>query len=261
MYKTILLDVNERVATITLNRPAQGNAFGPESYDEIPDALKACAQNDEVGAIIITGAGRFFSAGGDIGGFRTLIDNGTYIPTAGAERAGKMAIAVRNCPKPVIAMVNGAAAGAGLGLALACDLRVVDEKTAFICAFSNLGLPGDTLTQYMLAKLIGPGKTAEMMMNGKPVVGAKLVEMGLACKCAAEGNLAETAMKLAKFYAARPTAAIARQKEYYNRFIYDRMGEVVQFEGEGMHACSKSADFNEAVNAFLEKRPAVFTGK
>ncbi|MDR0880602.1 MAG: enoyl-CoA hydratase/isomerase family protein [Clostridioides sp.] len=261
MYETILLEVEDRVATITINRPEVSNAFAVETYSEIKNALEACSENDEVGAVVITGVGKNFSAGGDIKRFRGLIDSKTYISPDGVWGAGHMAMAARRCSKPVIAMVNGAAAGAGCGLALAADFRIVTPKSKLIMAFINLGLTGDTLGMYFLEKAVGTARTAEIMMSGDPIRGEKAFEYGLATKLVDDESFVEETYAFAKKMANRPLFAIKRQKQTINQFFYPDLEKFIACEADNMHASSKTEDFNEAVNAFLEKRPPVFTGK
>lgn len=261
MYETILLDVKDRVATITINRPDVGNAFAPISYLEVRQALEACGQDDAVGAVVITGAGKHFSAGGDIGGFKTMLDSGSHITQEGVKRAGEMAMAARLCPKPVIAMVNGAAAGAGCSLALACDFRIVTPKSRLVLAFINVGLSGDTGAMYNLMQLVGMAKTTEMLMTGEPVFGEEAVRQGLATLLAPEEELLAKTTEFAQKMAAKPLFAIARQKQLLNEIYYRDIGIFTQLEALYMEESSKTEDFAEAVNAFLEKRKPVFKGR
>jgi 2-(1,2-epoxy-1,2-dihydrophenyl)acetyl-CoA isomerase len=261
-YQEIILNVENRVAVVTFNRPQYGNAFALASYTEIMDAVEACAADEAVGAIVLTGSGKNFSAGGDINRFKELIETKIYIDPQNVVTAGKMAAAVRQCPKPVIAMVNGAAAGAGCSLALACDFRVVSPKSRFVMAFVKMGLSGDTGGMYYLQKLLGTGKTIEMMMTGAPVSGEEALRIGLAAKLApTEEALTETAMEFARELANGATYAIARQKMLLNDTFYADLEQYTRQEAQYMAECSRSADFAEAVYAFLEKRAPRFGGK
>lgn len=261
-YQEILVNVEDKVATITFNRPQHGNAFAKESYTEIIDVVEKLGSDENVGAIILTGAGKNFSAGGDIKRFKELIDTKVYLEEKNVATAGRMAAAVRRCPKPVIAMVNGAAAGAGCSLALACDFRVVAPKSKFVMAFINMGLSGDTGGMYYLQKLMGTGKTVELMMTGAPVGGEEAVRTGMANLLAPSNEeLVATAMDFARGLAAKPLFAIKCQKELLNHTFYADLDHYTKHEAGYMVECSKSGDFAEAVNAFLEKRPPVFTGK
>lgn len=261
MYNEILFSVENKVATITLNRPDFGNAFAPESYKEIIQAVESCAENPAVGSIVVTGTGKHFSTGGDIKRFKKRIETKTYLNPETVALAGKMSATVRRCPKPVIAMVNGAAAGAGCSLALACDFRIVTPRSKFIMAFIKMGLSGDTGGLYYLQKLVGVGKTTELMMTGAPVVGQEAVTLGMANKLVPEEELSVATNAFAQQMANSPLAAIRRQKSLLNQFFYSDLDEYTKQEAIFMVECSRTADFAEAVDAFLEKRSPVFTGK
>ncbi len=253
-YKYILVSVENRIATVTLNRPEASNAFARESYFEIADAMDTLGARDDVGVIIITGAGKHFSAGGDIKRFKQLIDAGEYLQAQNITDVSEMPISIRRCPKPVIAMVNGVATGAGLSCALACDFRVVQPSSKMTMAFINLGLCGDNASIYNLYRLIGPDKAALMMMTGEAVRGEDCVKMGLATVLAEEGKLAETTYALAAKLAAKSSAGHLGQKRLIQKYFYGNQAEFAVDEGIEMEACSRKPDFTEAVNAFLEKR-------
>lgn len=253
-YQNILVAVEDRVATITLNRPEYSNAFARESYGEIADALGELGSRRDVGAIVITGAGKHFSAGGDIRRFQALIDSGEYLDPDAVAEVGRKFMAIRSCPKPVIAMVNGAAAGAGLSCALHCDFRVVAPSSKMVMAFVNLGLCGDTGSIYNLIRLVGPDKASLMMMTGEPCRGEECVKIGLATVLAEEGKLAETTYALAKKLAGKSDSAHASQKTLIRRWFYGDMDGFSAEEGREMAADSRKPDFAEAVRAFLEKR-------
>ena len=261
MFEYIILDVKDRVATISFNRPDVGNAFAKESYSEIKDALELCAKDREVGAIILTGTGKHFSAGGDIRRFKGLIESGEYIPAESILRAGAMAKAVRDCPKPVIAKINGAAAGAGCSLALACDFRFVTPKSKMIMSFIKLGLSGDTGAMYYLQRLVGTAKTLEIMMLGDAIGGEDAVSCGLATRCVAEETFDRETTAFAQRLANGPLAAYAKQKELMMKYFYGELSDYYDDEAAFMASCSRTADFSEAVDAFLEKRSPVFRGE
>jgi len=261
MYEVILCDVKDRVGTLTFNRPDVGNAFAPETYREVKHALYAFAQDDNVGCIVLTGAGKFFAAGGDIKRFKRQLEAKEYLSEENVLSAGDMALAVRRCPKPVVAMINGAAAGAGASLALACDFRIVTASTRLVLGFINLGLPGDSGAMSSLIHLVGTAKTMEILITGTAVGGEEAMRLGLATKLAEEGKLAEVTYEFARYLAARPLQAIKYQKATLLEFYYAHLRDLHQREADYMVACSKTKDFEEAVNAFLEKRPAQFIGK
>ena len=253
-YQTILVTVKNRIATVTLNRPEYSNAFARESYVEIANAMKDLGSRRDVGSIVVTGAGRHFSAGGDIKRFKALIDSKEYLDGDSVADAGNMSIAIRECPKPVIAMINGVATGAGLSCALACDFRVVAPSSKMIMAFVNMGLCGDTGSIYNLIRLIGPDKAELLMMTGDACRGEDCVRMGLATLLAEEGRLQETTYNLASKLAGKSRAAHAGQKRLIKKYFYGGLADFAVDEGKEIAAASRLSDFTEAVNAFLEKR-------
>lgn len=257
-YKTLFVSIEHRVATVTINRPEVRNALARETYGEIADAMKKLGARKDVGAIVITGAGKHFSAGGDIKRFKELIDSGIYLDANQILNAASMATAIRECPKPVIAMINGTATGAGLSCALACDFRVVSPSSKLVMAFVNLGLSGDTGSIYNLMRLVGPERAELMMMTGEPCCGEECVRIGLASHLAEEGHLAETAYALASKLASKSTDAHAAQKRILRQFFYDRLDEYYAKEALEIAWCARQPDFEEAVNAFLERRPPVY---
>jgi len=261
MYKDILLAVDERVATITINRPQVSNALSKNSYFEILNAIERCESDERAGAVVITGAGRNFSAGGDISSFKKLIDSGTYLQQESIIQAGYMSRKIRLCSKPVIAMINGVATGAGLSIALACDFRIAAPSSKLIMGFIRIGLSGDTGSIYFLNKLVGSAKAAELIMTGTPISGEGSLQIGLVTKLAKEGALQEETYAFARNLANGPLVALKKQKELINKYFYAELDAFSKDEAEAMAVCSRTADFAEAVNAFLDKRPPKFTGK
>lgn len=260
-YQTILVDVKDRVATVTINRPEFSNALARETYGEIAGAMAQLGARGDVGAIVITGAGKHFSAGGDIKRFKQLIDSGVYLDPNQILYADTMATAIKDCPKPVIAMINGVATGAGLSCALACDFRVVEPGSKMTMAFVNLGLSGDTGSIYNLVRLVGPDKAELMMMTGESYRGEECVRIGLATVLAEEGRLAETTYALAAKLASKSDDAHAAQKRVIRRFFYDRLEDYYAVEALEMAWCGRQPDFTEAVNAFLERRAPEYNKK
>lgn len=254
----ITVEQRGRVALITHNRPEVSNAFAYESYGAIRSAAETLGKDPSVGAIVITGAGKHFSAGGDILRFKQLIDTGEFLVAENILYADQMVAAIRRCPKPVIAMVNGVATGAGLSCALSCDFRVVAPSSKLVMAFVNMGLCGDTGSLYFLPKLVGIPEAQRMMMTGEPVKGEDALKTGLASILAEEGTLEETAMAFAEKLANRSTAAIAAQKEIVNKYFFQDMDAYFQDEVAAMAALSRKPDFKAAVYAFLEKKMPQF---
>jgi len=260
-YQHILFDVKDKIATITLNRPQFGNALAKESYGEIRDAVLSCEKDDGVRAVVIRSTGKHFSAGGDIQRFKKLIDSEEYLNEDGIMYAGRMTSAIRRCEKPVIAMVQGVATGAGCSIAVACDFRVAAPSSKFIMGFVRLGLTGDTGSMYFLYKLLGIAKATEMLMLGDPVGGEDAYRIGLVNKLVKEEELEAETYALARRLADSPTQSIRLQKRALTEFFYQDLDAYSVRESEYLAQTSRTADFAEAVNAFLEKRPPVFSGK
>ncbi len=260
-YKQILLDVKDKIATITLNRPQFGNALARDSYGEIRSAVETCEKDEGVRAIVIRSTGKHFSAGGDIHRFKQLIDSKEYLNEDNIMYAGRMTTAIRRCEKPVIAMVQGIATGAGCSLAVACDFRVATPGTKFIMGFVRLGLTGDTGSMYFLYKLLGVAKASEMLMLGDPVNGEDAFRMGLVSRLVGDDQLEAETYALARRLADSPTQSIRLQKRALMEFFYQDLDAYSVRESEYLAQTSRTADFEEAVNAFLGKRPPVFSGK
>lgn len=262
MKELVLMTKADHVATLTFNSPENGNALDFDMYEALNAKMKACEEDEDVRVVVITGAGKHFCAGGDIRQFKDRIANEVYLTMDELNYAAKTAYAIRNFKKPTIAMVNHAAAGAGFSIACACDFRVVTPETNFIMAFVNVGLCTDTAGLYLLGKLVGPGRAAEIMMTGRPVGGEEALQMGLATRCVPEEKFEETAARFAASLARGAGKAIGYQKELINQYFYNEGFEAYMAdEANANHQCSRSADFEEAVNAFIEKRKPAFIGK
>ncbi len=266
MSQDLLISKENKIATVTINRPEMGNALTSDFYGKLTGAMNELGADDEVNAIVITGAGKHFSAGGDIQGMKAKIEEKKRTGKVSSSRltvraTADMGIAIRRCPKPTIAMINGAAAGAGCSVALACDFRVVQPSSKFVMAFINVGFCGDSCGLYFLQRLIGTARMTEMMMTGNQVKGEEAFRIGLANRLAEEGKLAETAYELANFIAAKPGFALRKQKELINEFFYSDLDVYAERETDYMVACGQTDDYVEAVYAFLEKRKPNFKGR
>ena len=259
-YTTLLVDIKDKIATITFNRPECANAYTSATNQELRDALEQLSEREDVGCVVITGAGKHFSAGGDINRMKRQIEDKVYIPKSGTLQDGMLGYAVRKCGKPVVSMINGAAAGAGASIAAASDFRVMTERSKIIMSFVKMGLTGDTGSFYYLYKLVGAAKMTEMIMLGEVLRGKEASELGIAL-LAPEGKLAETAYGLAERLAAMPSYAIKRIKENILQTIYSDIPRLTYMEADAMYDSSRTKDFEEAVNAFIEKREPVFCGK
>ncbi|WP_084676371.1 enoyl-CoA hydratase/isomerase family protein [Carnobacterium pleistocenium] len=239
-----------------------GNAFSEESFREIPAALAKASEDAAIRAVVLTGIGKLFCGGGDVNQFKIIIerDDGG-IPEQLVEATGAMSRAIRNCSKPVIAAINGAAAGAGVGVALAADFRIMEKRSSLVTAFVGMGLPGDTSVLYFLQKMVGTAIATELLMLSKPIKGERASELGLVNQVVEDGTLEEETWAFAKKVAALPTQTISYQKELFNEFFYSDLEKFNQREAQLMHLASLTDDHKEAVTAFLEKRAPQFKGQ
>jgi 2-(1,2-epoxy-1,2-dihydrophenyl)acetyl-CoA isomerase len=244
------------VLTITLNRPDVLNAFNTAMHRALAGALRD-ARDDGVRAVVITGAGRGFCVGQDLTEFREapgdigsrLRDN--YHPNIRAIRA---------LEKPVIAAVNGAAAGAGMSLACACDLRVAADTATFVPAFINIGLIPDSGGSYFVTRILGPARAFEWLASGKRLTAAEAHGWGLVSEVVAADALAARAAAFAAQLAELPTRGVGMTKRLLDHAVTATLDEQLEREAQLQAAATQTDDFKEGVAAFLEKRPARFRG-
>lgn len=245
------------VLTITLNRPDAYNALTTSMHAALHAALEEAA-DPEIRAVVLTGAGKGFCAGQDLTEFQGLDHDigehleATYHPNVRAIRA---------LEKPVIAAVNGAAAGAGLSLACVCDLRIAADNAQFVPGFIGIGLIPDSGGSYFIARLLGPARAFSWMTSNRRLSAAEAHAWGLVDEVVEAENLPARAAELAATYAAAPTAGIAMTKRLFDHAQNATLDEQLHLEGELQSAATKTADFMEGVTAFLEKRPPNFTGR
>ena len=244
------------VQTIVLNRPDVLNALNADTHKALAAALKD-ARADDVRAVVITGAGRGFCVGQDLTEFRDATGD---IADRLRESYHPNIRAIRALEKPVIAAVNGAAAGAGLSLACACDIRIASEAAVFVPAFVNIGLVPDSGGSFFTARLLGPARAFEWMTSGRTLTAAEAQAWGLASEVvdadALEGHVAELAGRLG----ALPTRAIGMTKRLFDRAAEATLEDQLEFEAQLQSAATKTNDFREGVTAFLEKRKPEFSG-
>ena len=260
-YEYLIVTVEDRLARVVLNRPEVSNALATKEFDEIEDCITRMENDPDVGAILISGAGKNFCAGGDINRFKQLLETGEGLYSDGIYHVGKMTRAITFCTKPVIAMVNGAAAGGGFSIALACDFRIASPSSKFVMSFINIGLPADTGSMYNLNRLVGGARAVEIMRLGEPIRGERAYEIGLVTRLVPDESLEEEAVKFAGKLAHGPLQAYKRQKMMENAFFRENYEAYSIAESVYMLECSHTKDFAEAINAFLEKRKPEFTGE
>ena len=245
------------VQTITLNRPDVLNAFNAAMHAALQGALKEAARDDEVRAVVVTGAGRGFCVGQDLTEFREAPgDIGDRL------RSGyhQTILAIRSLEKPVVAAVNGAAAGAGISLALACDIRVAADSASFVPAFVNIGLVPDSGGTFLVRRLLGYARAFEWLATGRRLSAAEAHAWGLVSEVVEGDALAARAAELAAELAALPTRAIGWTKRLLDSAETATLEEQLELEAQLQTVATQTADFREGVAAFLEKRPPKFTG-
>jgi 2-(1,2-epoxy-1,2-dihydrophenyl)acetyl-CoA isomerase len=244
------------VLTITLNRPDVLNAFNAAMHEALRAALEEAA-DDAVRAVVLTGAGRGFCVGQDLTEFR---ESPGDIGSRLRENYHPNVLAIRRLEKPVLAAVNGAAAGAGLSIACACDLRIAADSASFVPAFINIGLVPDSGGTYFITRLLGYARAFEWMTSGRKVTAAEAHAWGLVSEVVAADELAGRAAELAAEYAARPTRGVGMTKRLFSQALENTLEEQLELEAELQTSATQTDDFSEGVAAFLEKRDPKFTG-
>lgn len=259
MYTTILYERTDSVLKITLNRPDRFNAFTAEMHKELGDAFKNAAKDDAVRAVILTGAGKAFCSGQDL---KEVKDNPN---TSLADRLrlnyNPNIMRIRNIEKPVICAINGVAAGAGMSLALACDLRIASDQASMLQAFVNVGLVPDTGSTWMLPRLLGYHKAFEICSTGRPIKADEALRLNLIDEIVEHDKLDTFTMELAMKYATAPTKAIGAIKRAFNKASGSTLEEALDYEAYLQDILGHTDDYKEGVAAFNEKRKPQFKGR
>jgi len=261
LFETVLYDEDNGVANIALNRPEKFNAFDGTLHDELYTALGEAAEDEEIRCIVLRGEGRGFSAGADLA---QVVKEADGDPDLGEYLRGTYSRLVERMvgiEKPIIAALHGPVYGAGVGVALACDLRVAAENTKFSVAFIKIGLMPDAGVTFLLPRVVGLGRAIEMSMLGDIVDAEEAHRIGLVNKVVAGASLSEEARNLAGRLAAMPTVALGRIKHSLYASFETDLETALEGEAEGQTFCGFTQDHKEGVTAFFEKREARFTGR
>lgn len=259
MSSFIKTEPDGSVLIITLNRPDKFNSFNREMAFQFQDALDEAASNKTIRVVVITGEGKAFCSGQDL--LEVVDPNGPGLESIIPEHYNPIVKKIRLIEKPVICAVNGVAAGAGANIALACDIVIAGNSAAFIQAFSKIGLVPDSGGTFFLPRLIGFGKASALMMLGDKVSSFEAEKMGMIYKVVDDALLMSEVMTTAKTLAAMPTMGIGYTKRLLNESMFNTLEKQLDNEGVMQVKASKTSDYNEGVNAFLEKRKPVFTGE
>ena len=262
-YETLEVERRGAGAIVRMNRPAQLNAWNLQLGLDLRDALEGLGGDQEVRAVMLTGAGRAFSSGADLAEPRNEDDTGAGFDLSARlrERYHPIILAIREMPKPVIAAVNGPAAGIGCSLALACDLILAAESSFFMLAFVNIGLVPDGGSTAFVPARVGLARAMEMSLLGERVPAPKALEWGLVNRVAADDELLSEASELLDRLAAGPTLSYARSKALLNRRLYTDLEGQLEAEADAQAELGASEDFVAGVVAFAQKQPAEFKGR
>jgi 2-(1,2-epoxy-1,2-dihydrophenyl)acetyl-CoA isomerase len=263
-YETIQVATADSVCTVTLNRPESLNSFNDQLTTDLINVTKELRRDAQVRAVILTGAGRAFSSGQDLGDLKKKYSDPAHVAHLGNDlrrRYGPLISGLRELEKPVIAAVNGVAAGAGMSLALACDIRIASEKASFIEVFVNVGLVPDSASTFMLPRLVGLGKAMELCFTGDKVSAEDALRWGIVNKVVPADQLIPAATEMATKLAKLPTKAIGLTKRLLNQAGTSDLAAQLEAEAFAQETAGLSADHREGVMAFFEKRQPNFTGK
>lgn len=257
-YQFLKYEVANGIATVTLNRPDVYNALNDEITFELQDALKACAKDEQVRVVVLTGEGKAFCSGQDLkaggGQKRSFLDSLH-------KRYNPIIRAMRNLPKPILCRLNGVAAGAGCSLALACDMIIASEDATLIEVFINIGLVPDSGSSYFLPRLVGMSKAFELCAMGNKVKASEALAMGMVSKVVPADQLDAAVAGYTEYFSKAPTKAIGIIKKMLNKAATSNLDDMLDYEAYCQETAGSTYDHQEGVKAFLEKRKPVFLGK
>jgi 2-(1,2-epoxy-1,2-dihydrophenyl)acetyl-CoA isomerase len=262
-YECLLYEVKDGIATLTLNRPDRLNALGGSLRDDLHDALTRSAADPDVRVMIITGAGKGFCAGGDVKAMQEAKEGKRERPLIEKIAPGRdrTLLAMRDAPQPIIAAINGAAAGAGMNLALGCDIRIASTAARFSQAFVKRGLHPDWGGTYFLPRVVGMAKAAEMIFTGEIIDAAEALRLGIVSRVVAPEELMSTTLALARRIAAGPPVAIRLAKHSLYANAERDLRSALETETFAQNICFETEDAREGIRAFIDKRDPVFRGR
>ncbi len=262
-YEHILFEVADAVATVTLNRPERLNALTPTMREELHLALTRCDEDDAIRAVIVTGAGRGFCSGGDVKAMHAANQDKQRNPVDEriAPMRDKVLLAMEACRKPVIAAINGAAAGGGLGLALGADIRLAASTARMGMTFAHRGLHPDWGGTFFLPRIVGVAKACELIWSGDMIDAPTALELGIVSYVTEPDALLTTTRELAAKFAAGPPIAIRLAKRAIYKNLTAELREALEYETYAQNLCAATEDAREGIAAFVEKRSPEFKGQ
>jgi 2-(1,2-epoxy-1,2-dihydrophenyl)acetyl-CoA isomerase len=253
------LSVSEGVATIRLNRPEVFHSFNTAMAKALQEALTECDSNEKVRAVLLTADGKAFCAGQDLK--ETLGENGKSVPEIVESNYNPIILKMQELGKPIVAAINGIAAGAGANIALGCDIVVAKESATFIQAFSKIGLIPDSGGTYILPRLVGLQRAAALMMTADIVTAKEAMEMGMIYKVFPDADFEVEVQKLMQKLASMPTKALHYTKQLLNLTYKSNLEQQLAHEADYQEQAANTDDFKEGVSAFIQKRTPIFKGK
>jgi 2-(1,2-epoxy-1,2-dihydrophenyl)acetyl-CoA isomerase len=261
-YQTIVFEINEGVARLTLNRPDRLNSFNVQMHQEVREALAQVAASKEARVLVFTGAGRGFCAGQDLAD-RAVAPGGQGVDLGDSieNNYKPLVLALRNLPMPVIGAVNGVAAGAGANIALACDLVIAARSASFVQAFCKLGLVPDSGGTWSLPRLLGNARAMGLAMLGDKLSAEQAAQWGMIWRCVDDAELKSTVDQLAAQLATAPTKGLARTKQAIYESWHQTLEQQLNMERDFQRELGRSQDYAEGVAAFTEKRTPKFVGR
>jgi len=262
-YKCLLYEVKDGIAILTLNRPERMNALGDTLREDLLDAITRTAADPEVRVVIVTGSGKAFCAGGDVKAMNEAKEAGRERPLLDkiAPSRDRTLLAMRDAPQPIIAAVNGAAAGAGMNLALGCEIRLASTAAKFSQAFVRRGLHPDWGGTYFLPRAVGMARAAELIFTGDVIDAAEALRVGLVSRVLSPEELMPATLELARKIAAGPPIAIRLAKRALYRNAESDLRSALEFETFAQNACFETEDAREGIRAFVDKRAPIFRGR
>lgn len=261
MYETVLYEKDGGVATISLNRPEKLNAFDATMHEELYSALDGAAADEEVRCVVLRGEGRGFSAGADLAEVVREADGDPDLGEYLRNTYSRLVYRMVEIDMPIVAALHGPVYGAGVGIALACDLRIAAESAKFSVAFIKIGLMPDAGVTYFLPRIVGLGRAMQMSMLGDTVDAEEAYRIGLVNEVVSDEELEGETRKRAGHLAAMPTAALGRIKDSLYASFETDLETTLESEAEGQTFCGYTQDHREGVAAFFEKRTPEFTGR